>query len=427
MRHRLVYPGSSRRGSGEVNVSQKSGTQKAMHSVLSTLADLIRINSVNPNYDGGVPESEIADYIESFFRERGIETWRQLVYRNRPNLIARIPGRDPKRRIVFEAHMDTVSVDGMTIKAWNPEISNGKMYGRGSCDTKGGMAAMMHAAASLVSDCITPPCDVLFAATIDEEYSYRGVVALCDSIEPGPVDRCILENEISPRNPLQAEAAIIAEPTMLQPVIASKGLVRWTIETIGKAAHSAKPHLGVNAIEQMAHIITAFQNDTSELSNHTHPLLGPATCNIGVIRGGVQVNFVPDRCKIEIDRRMIPGETTEEVLEHYRQLVQSLARKHDDMNVIIHPPTLTDKPLETAATAPAVQTLTHVLKELDFDATLTGVPFCSDASKFAAIGIPSIIMGPGSIEQAHAAVEFIECDQVVQAVEIYRNFMIQFE
>lgn len=408
-------------------MTQDAMTQEKTHSVLSTLADLIRINSVNPNYVGGVPEAEMADYIDRFFRERGIETWRQWVYPNRPNVIARIPGRNPKRRIIFEAHMDTVSVDGMTIKAWNPEIKNGKMYGRGSCDTKGGMAAMMHAAASLVADRITPPCDVLFAATIDEEYSYRGVVALCDSIEPGPVDPCILEEAIPPRNPLQAEAAIIAEPTMLKPVIASKGLVRWTIETKGKAAHSAKPHLGDNAIEQMAHIITAIQQDTIELSKSTHPLLGPATCNIGVIRGGVQVNFVPDRCEIEIDRRILPGETPETVLTHYQQLIDAIANNHGKMNVIIHPPTLTDKPLETAATAPAVQTLTHVLKELDLDATLTGVPFCSDASKFAALGIPSIILGPGSIEQAHSAIEFIECDQVGQAVEIYRNFMIQFE
>ena len=214
---------------------------------------------------------------------------------------------------------------------------------------------------------------------------------------------------------------------MLQPVIASKGLVRWTIETNGKAAHSAKPHLGVNAIEQMAHIITAIQKDTVELSKQTHPLLGPATCNIGVIRGGVQVNFVPDRCQIEIDRRILPGETHESVLMHYKQLVESLASKHDNMNAVFHPPKLTDKPLETAATTPAVQMMTHVLMELGLDATLTGVPFCSDASKFAALGIPSIILGPGSIDQAHAAVEFIECDQVVQAVEVYRNFMIQFE
>ncbi|MFG0261174.1 MAG: M20 family metallopeptidase, partial [Novipirellula sp. JB048] len=324
-------------------------------------------------------------------------------------------------------HLDTVSTVGMTIDPWDPQIRDGKMYGRGSCDTKGGMAAMMHAVASLRTDGITPECDVLFAATIDEEYSYRGVVALCDSLAAGPVDSHILEQEVPPRSPWQAEAAIIAEPTDLKAVIASKGLVRWKIETRGKAAHSAKPHLGVNAIEHMAHVIAAIERDTRELAAQTHPLLGPATCNIGVIRGGVQVNFVPDRCEIEIDRRLLPGETREGVLAHYQQLVDSVAAEHPGMDVIMHPPMLSDRPLETDAASPAVRTMASVLESLGLDATLTGVPFCSDASKFGAIGIPSMILGPGSIDQAHAAVEYIECSEVVQAAEIYRRFLIEFD
>ena len=395
-------------------------------SVLDTLADLIRINSVNPNYEGGVPEAELANYVDRYFTQRGVETWRQEVYPDRPNVIARIAGRDSSRRIVFEAHLDTVSVDGMTIEPWNPEIRDGKMYGRGSCDTKGGMAAMMHAAASLVADGITPACDVLFTAAIDEEYSYRGVVALCDSLEPGPVDPCILEQEIPPRNPWHAEAAIIAEPTLLRPVIASKGLVRWKIETLGKAAHSSKPHLGNNAIEQMAHLILAIEQDTLKLAEKDHPLLGPATCNVGVVRGGVQINFVPDRCEIEIERRMLPGENRQDILDHYQQLIDTVAAAHSRMNVTMHPPMLSDKPLETDASTPAVQTMARVLRDLNLDDTLIGVPFGSDASKFGAIGIPSMILGPGSIDQAHAAIEFIDCDQVIQAAEIYRQFMIAF-
>ncbi|GAA5504966.1 M20 family metallopeptidase [Novipirellula caenicola] len=398
----------------------------ATHPVIDTLADLVRINSVNPNYEAGVPEAEMADFVEQFFAKRGIQTWRQLVYPDRPNVIARIPGRDPQRRIVLEAHMDTVSTVGMTIDPWNPEIRDGKLYGRGACDTKGGMAAMMHAVASLVEDPITPACDILFAATIDEEYSYRGVVALCNSLSPGEVDPSILNQETSPRNPWTAEAAIVAEPTELKPVIASKGLVRWKIETRGKAAHSAKPHLGVNAIEHMAHVITAIQQDTLRLANTSHPLLGPATCNIGVVRGGVQINFVPDRCEIEIDRRLLPGETRETVLDHYQQLVDSVAAEHPGMDVIMHPPMLSDRPLETDAQSPAAQTMTRILRDMGLDATLIGVPFCSDASKFGAIGIPSMILGPGSIDQAHAAIEYIECSQVVQAAEIYRRFLTEF-
>lgn len=383
-------------------------------TVLELLAELVRINSVNPNYEGGVAEVAMADYVEGYFTNRGIETWRQPVYPDRPNVIARIPGRDSSRRIVFEAHMDTVSVAGMTISPWEPEIRDGKMYGRGSCDTKGGMAAMMHAAASLFADGITPPCDVLFAATIDEEYSYRGVVAFCAAMQ-------------ADGQPLQADAAIVAEPTLLQPVVASKGLVRWKIETIGKAAHSAKPHLGVNAIEKMARVIAALEKDTLRLSENLHPLLGAATCNVGVIRGGVQINFVPDRCEIEIDRRLLPGETPESALAHYQALVDDLSRQDSQLNIVMHPPMLTDVPLETTVNSPAVQAMQRVLSDLGLDDTPIGVPFCSDASKFGALGIPSMILGPGNIDQAHAAVEFIDCEQVERAVEVYRNFMIAFE
>jgi acetylornithine deacetylase/succinyl-diaminopimelate desuccinylase-like protein len=154
-------------------------SQTRLDPVLETLADLIGINSVNPNYDGGVPEEEMSRYVEEFFGRRGIETWRQSVFPQRDNVIARIPGRNSQRRIVFEAHMDTVSVAGMTIDPFQPVVRDGRMYGRGACDTKGGMAAMMHALASLAEKKITPPCDVWFAAVIDEEFSYRGVVALC--------------------------------------------------------------------------------------------------------------------------------------------------------------------------------------------------------------------------------------------------------
>lgn len=374
--------------------------------VLETLADLIRINSVNPNYDGGVPEAAVARYVENFFRERGIETWRQEVFPDRDNVIARIPGRNSSRRIVFEAHMDTVSVAGMTIDPFQPLIRDGRMYGRGACDTKGGMAAMMHATASLAEDRITPPCDVWFAAAIDEEYSYRGVVALCED--------------------LQAAAAIVAEPTSLQTVIASKGLVRFKIETIGKAAHSAKPHLGSNAIEQMALVIAALQEDTRRLNESSHPLLGPATCNVGVIRGGVQINLVPASCEIEIDRRMLPGETCAGVLAHYAQLLELLSQRHPDLQTVMHSPMLTDLPLETSADCAPVKRMLAILDDMQLDATPIGVPFCSDASKFGALGIPSMILGPGSIDQAHAADEYIECDQVPLAAEVYRRYMTEF-
>ncbi|QDU60391.1 Acetylornithine deacetylase [Planctomycetes bacterium Pan216] len=379
----------------------------ASERVLDTLADLVRIKSVNPAYDDGVPEGEIADYVDRFFAERDIETTRQEVWRDRPNVIARLPGRDSSRRIVLEAHTDTVAVTGMTIPPFSPRLVDGKLYGRGSCDTKAGLAAMMHAVASLKQEGIVPPCDVLLAATVDEEYSYRGVLKCCEG--------------------LKADAAIVAEPTDLRLVTASKGLVRFRVLTKGKAAHSSKPHLGRNAINAMAHLLVTLEADSAQLADVQHPLLGPATCNVGVINGGVQINFVPESCVIEIDRRRLPGEGIEEVLDHYQRLFDGLGFGEREIEVTMESPLLTDEPLETPADAMVVRVAAKALERLGRDSEIVGVPFGSDASKFSARGIPSIIMGPGSIDQAHAAVEFVDCEQVLQAQEIYRQWILGFD
>lgn len=393
--------------------------------IIQTLAHLVRINSVNPSYAGGVPELAIAEYVEGFFQQRGIEVWRQWVYPQRPNVLARIPGSQSGRRIVLEAHLDTVSVAGMTIEPWEPQIRDGKLFGRGACDTKGGLAAMMHAVARVAESGKQPECEIILAATIDEEYSFRGVVALCDSLAAGEVNPSLLEQSLPPSQPWSAEAAIVAEPTQLRAVVASKGVLRWKVVALGTAAHSSKPHLGVNAIEHMAAFVGALEADAAQLSERVHPLLGPATCNVGCIKGGVQVNFVPDRCEIEIDRRLLPGETVAEVLAHYQQLIDRLAAQRNGLRIVMQPPMLTDQPLETDASAPAVQTLCRVLGEYGLDNQVCGVPYGSDASKLSAIGIPSIILGPGSIDQAHAAEEYIDCQQVELAAEIYHRFLLE--
>jgi acetylornithine deacetylase len=219
----------------------------------------------------------------------------------------------------------------------------------------------------------------------------------------------------------------VAEPTGLRAVIASKGVLRWRIMVRGKSAHSSKPHLGVNAINHMARVVIALEEDHQRLAAREHPLLGPATCNVGVIRGGVQVNFVPDECAIEIDRRLLPGERAHEVLAHYQRLLDDLKSKHPTLDAFMEdPPLLTDEALETAADSAPAQLASTLLQEMGFDGTPCGVPFGSDASKLSRAGIPSFVFGPGSIDQAHGAVEFVELDQVEQAFEFYRNFILRF-
>lgn len=366
--------------------------------VLETLADLIRINSINPAYADGQPEGGIGRFIRDFFAARVIKTFEQEVLPGRPNVIAVVPGKS-SRRVILEAHVDTASITGMTIPPFEPEVSEGLMYGRGSCDTKAGLAAMMHATAAIAGE--QPPCEVWMVAAADEEYAFRGVARLCEG--------------------LQAEAAVVSEPTDLRAVIATKGCLRWTIHTRGKAAHSSKPHLGRNAINDMARVLLELEKEAEKLEKKSHALVGSPTVNAGTIRGGVQVNFVPDSCSIEVDRRLIPGEQGKDVLASYRAMLDRLSVEAE-----MDTPMLEDYPLETPASSAVASVACSVLKELGLDDRPAGVPYGSDASKLSRAGVPSIVLGPGSIDQAHAAVEYVECAQVDQAFEFYRRFLLCF-
>lgn len=377
-----------------------------MSDLLTTLADLIRLNTVNPAYNDDGTEANAVPFIRSFFSERNIETSEQQVFPGRHNVFARLPGRT-RRRLVLEAHTDTVSIKGMTIPPFEPVLNNGRMYGRGAVDDKAGVAAMMHAVASIHADGIMPPCEVLLAAVVDEEFSYRGVVSLCEGLE--------------------ADAAIVAEPTELRVVVASKGVLRFKVTTHGKAAHSAKPHLGNNAISHMARLVLALEDENKRLASFAHPLLGSPTVNVGVIQGGVQVNLVPNRCTIEIDHRLLPGETASSVLRLYQALLDRLKKEHPTFDATLEePPLLVDEALNTPVDSHVVRIAQQVLGKLGMDTSPCGVPFGSDASKLSRAGIPTILFGPGSIDQAHSVDEYVEVTQVVQAAAFYRQFILDF-
>ncbi len=377
-----------------------------MPSVIDTLSDFVRINSVNPAYGDDGTEANLAPLVRQFFEQRGIEVFEQEVFPGRTNVIARLPGKTT-RRLVLEAHMDTVSIKGMSIPPFEPTIRDGRLHGRGSVDDKAGLCAMMHAVASLKEEGIVPECEVWLAAVVDEEFSFRGVVKLCEG--------------------LQAEGAIVAEPTELRAVIASKGVLRWRIKTHGKAAHSSKPHLGVNAITSMSRLVLALDAENERLASITHPLLGPGTNSVGVINGGVQVNFVPDQCIIEIDRRLLPGESSADALKHYQSIIDQLRAQHPGFEATMElPPMLVDEALDTPASESIVGVAQQVLESMGLNGEPCGVPFGSDASKLSRAGVPTIVLGPGSIDQAHAADEFVEIAQVEQAVQIYRECICRF-
>jgi acetylornithine deacetylase len=303
--------------------------------------------------------------------------------------------------------MDTASVSVMTIPPYEPHIRDGLLYGRGACDTKAGGVAMIHAMKRFKEAGVKPPCTIKYAGAVDEEFSFKGALRLAETI--------------------QADAAVISEPTELEVIRAHKGLARFHIVVKGVAAHSAKPYLGINAISKMTRLICAIEDEIAPTyDSMIHPLTGSPTLNIGVISGGVQVNFVPNECVIDIDRRVIPGETPEEALVPFQERLARAQAADPDLDVTMQTPYLMDNPMETPEDARIVQVAVGACESVIGKSEITGVPYGTDASKFTSVGIPSIVFGPGSIDQAHAAVEWVECEQVLKAVDIYHQMMTQF-
>ncbi|MCX7826778.1 MAG: M20 family metallopeptidase [Verrucomicrobiae bacterium] len=371
-----------------------------------TLGELVAINSINPALPGGVADAEgrVCAWIADFCRKHSLEFETMEVAPGRPNLLVRVPGRDERRALLLEAHTDVVAVEGYRGEPFTPFVREGRLYGRGACDTKASLTAMLHT--MLVLKQQPPPVTVYLLAAMSEEIDCLGIKHFVEHWLPRLDGTTFL-------------GAVVGEPTGFEIVRAHKGSLRWKIVTRGRAAHSARPDLGVNAIHKMAGVIRAIEDQIlPQLARRTHSLLGPPTMNIGVIQGGVQVNFVPDQCWIEVDRRLLPGETSESILAELDAVLDPLRRNDPDLTVE-HQGAKFDPPLETPAEADIVLAAARVVDRALGRHAIVGAPYCTDASKLALAGIPTIVLGPGHIAQAHTTEEWVELRQVEQAVALY--------
>lgn len=386
----------------------------------ATLSELVAIPSVNPmGRDVAGPEFfeyRVTDYLQAFFERLKIPWYRQSIEPLRDNIIARIDGNETIANgggvILFEAHQDTVPVDGMTIEPWTPNVIQGRLYGRGSCDIKGGMTAMLGALARLATERPAEMPTVVMACTINEEHGYSGANQLAELWSDDG------QNFI-PRRP---DVAIIAEPTNLDVVVAHKGAVRWRCKTPGVAGHSSQPERATNALYRMARVLMVLQRYQDEVcpTLSEHHLCGQPTLSVGVISGGLSVNTVPDACTIEIDRRVTPLETTQAAYEHVLKYLQDAPEI--DFPVENEPPFLQGEPLPDQENGPLAEQLQATVNELFGSCDIVGVPYGTDASKIAKAGVPSVVFGPGSIEQAHTADEWLSLDELSRASEAYYAF-----
>jgi len=372
------------------------------------LVDLVAIPSVNPAFvpQGAASarpvrltrfgEKNVADFLATVARRAGLGVEFQKVLPGRSNLIVRLqPRRKSRRTILLAPHLDTVNADD---SQFIPRRKNGRLHGRGASDTKGSVAAMFTALCELAESKSQPQeTEIIFAGLVDEEHAQAGSHAL---VAGG----------------FKADLAIVGEPTRLQAVTAHKGSLWLELETRGRAAHGAMPHLGRNAIHEMARIVQLVETEyAARLQSRRHPLLGPATVNVGTICGGAQPNIVPDRCAITVDRRTLPGETDGGVRREIAAFLGARKLRPKMTSTKLAPA----PPLETNSELPLVRQFLGSLGQ----PRPAGVDFFCDAAVLSAGGIPSVVFGPGDIAQGHTADEWISLASLEYGKTLLVNFL----
>jgi acetylornithine deacetylase/succinyl-diaminopimelate desuccinylase-like protein len=367
-------------------------------NVVELLQDLVAIPSVNPQGSPGtefIGEQAMGDYVADFLRRLGADVHLQHVEIGRPNVIASFTPDKPAAHLAFAPHLDTVSVAGMTISPFDPAIRDGKLFGRGSTDTKGPMAAALWALHDWAQSPARQASRVKwsFLALMGEEAGNDGAHAVA-------------------HKGFASDLTLVLEPTQLGVVTAHKGALWLEVDTAGIACHGSTPEKGQSAIYAMRRVLEVIEDKIIPgLEHHAHAKLGTPTLNVGTISGGSKINIVPDQCKIEIDCRVVPGIDPETFREHVEAQI-----RHAVPDAVVRIQRFS-RPLDTDESLPWVARLGHAARGF------TTAPWFSDASVLSGPQCPSICIGPGSIAQAHTKDEFILLSDLEDGTAFFKRWI----
>jgi acetylornithine deacetylase len=371
---------------------------------VALLRSLVSVPSVNPALSpGGAGEGEVAGLAAGWLRKWGFRVRLDEVTHGRHNVWAEHGAGSPV--VLFNGHLDTVGVDGMTVDPFGAELREGRVYGRGSCDMKGGVASLLAAAATLARD--GHPGTLLVVLTADEEYASLGMQRV---VEGG----------------VAADAAVVCEPTELTVMPAHKGFVWADLSFRGRAAHGSRPDIGVDAIVHAGRFLAVLDGYARTLAARPrHPLLGAPSVHAGTIQGGTAPSVYPESCQLVLERRTLPGETADAALAEISGLIGRLRGQIADLDVQLSPGLSrpgTEVPTESAL----VRGLLAACAEEGVEPRVEGMTAWVDAAYLNEAGIPAVCFGPGSIAQAHAADEWIEAADVGRCARVLARFAQSF-
>jgi acetylornithine deacetylase len=348
--------------------------------LVDLLSQLVAIDSVNPALvAGGAGETEIAGYVARWADANGLEASITDGVPLRPSVIVRAKGAGGGRTLLICGHLDTVGVERMA-GPFSARVEGDRLYARGAYDMKAGVVAALLACREAAR--LDLPGDVVVAAVADEEHASLGI------------------QEVLPL--VNADAAIVTEPTELELVVAHKGFVWLELEVTGRAAHGSRPHLGVDAILQSGPILVALAELDASLETHVHPLLGRASLHASLIEGGAELSSYPARCVVKLERRTLPDEPTEDVEAEVDALL-ARCRAADSRLVVERRTLLAREPFELEPGAEILTVLTDLLGD---SASVGGASYWADSGFIAAAGVPTLLFGPGG-EGAHAVEEWV--------------------
>jgi len=363
------------------------------------LSGLVRINSINPSLVADAPgEAEIAAWLVEVCGALGLATELQYAAPGRPNVIARWKGSGGGRSLLLTGHIDTVSVENMTISPFEPRIEDGKLYGRGSFDMKGGDAAILSAVEALRDGGFEPKGDIILGFVADEEYASIGTAKMVEEIRP--------------------DAAILTEPSEMRLCIAHRGFAWLTITTHGKAAHGSLFEEGVDAVAHMGRVLGALEHmDSQTLTKRSHSLLVRPSVHASLIRGGLGLSTYPDHATLEIEHRLLPDERAENVMALWRGALGKLSAADPKFSAEVRMDF--ERPgYEIGEDAPIVQTVFEAYEGImGPQPEYSGMLAWLDSALLGAAGIPTVILGPGGAG-AHAAVEYVELKDVHRCAAI---------
>ncbi|MFC4993994.1 M20 family metallopeptidase [Rubritalea tangerina] len=373
-------------------------------NTVELLQSLIRIPSVNPDNDPGtdkVGENAISEFLADLLSSHGFDVTLEEVFPGRPNLIARCPGPNDRPRIFLGPHSDTVGVSGMIFDPFCGEIKDGCVLGRGASDTKGPMAAMLSALIENKDLLAELPIAIDFVSFMAEESSQHG------------------SKHFAEWHAEEYIFGIAGEPTSLDIVYTTKGSLWMTLAASGLAAHASQPERGSNAIMSLARSLDHMNRKlTNRLATFTHSVLGHSSFNVGTIKGGTRPNIVPDYAEAEIDIRSTPSLYAEGGAE---ALVRDFIKEQNLPLEVVS--AHENPPMETATHDPIIQQLLKANPQ----SKLVGAPWFSDAAHLSNAGIPSICLGPGSINQAHTKDEYIKISDLEAGHHYFSNFIQSFK